>query len=62
MTCAEALMHAIKIGQRMAAVYHKDAVRCREEGRHEMACLYQRWSAQYAGMHLALRGVTTEAA
>ena len=62
MTYEEALMHAIEIGQRMAAEYHKDAVRCREEGRHEMACLYQRWSAKYASIHLTLRGVTGEAA
>ena len=62
MTYEEALMHAIEESQHMAAVYHKDAVRCREEGRHEMACLYQRWSAKYADMHLALRGVTMEAA
>ena len=62
MTYKEALMHAIKIGQRMAAAYHKDAVRCRDQGKDEMACLYQRWGAEYAGMHLALRGVTEESA
>ena len=62
MTYEEALVHAIEIGQRMAAEYHKDAVRCRDQGKYEMVRMYQRLAAKYAGIHLALRGVTEESA